>query len=32
MGEQGLRLVRLVDAVLAEIARAPESFPRDPKR
>ena len=30
--EQGLRLVRLVDEALAEIGRAPESFPREPKR
>ena len=31
-GEWGLRLVRLVDELLAEIARTPESYPRDPRR
>jgi hypothetical protein len=30
--DRGVRLVRAVDARIAEIARAPESFPRDPKR
>jgi plasmid stabilization system protein ParE len=30
--EQGLRLMRLVDVRLREIARSPESFPRDPRR
>ena len=30
--EQGLRLMRVVDGQIAEIARAPESFPRDAKR
>src|SRR5882672_3750624 len=29
---KGLELVKLVDEKIAEIARAPESFPRDPKR
>jgi len=29
---KGLELVRLVDEKVAEIGRAPESFPRDPKR
>lgn len=30
--EQGLRLLRAVDAKVEEIAGAPESFPRDPMR
>ena len=29
---KGRELVRLVDERIAEVARAPESFPRDPKR
>jgi plasmid stabilization system protein ParE len=29
---KGQELMRLVDARIAEVARAPESFPRDPKR
>jgi plasmid stabilization system protein ParE len=32
VARKGRELVRLVDERIAEIAKAPESFPRDPKR